>query len=380
MPTTLQVRFGHEENFSRYLLESGQFEQLLARAGFAVAGEGVLEVPVAKGHEGREGRLDIYQPTTAGVVIGEMQYGTSDSNHRNRFAGYAKSVTSPAAIVWVAERFRDKDLQAVAGSKVPVLCVTAKLSAANNIVLTAIGGARLSAQSLEKRVQAADREAKRLLESVPVVEIAKNRIGEIIQAVASDPESGWFELSAAELVQEVVKYRCSFAKIESASRRRGEKVIQSAYFAEWVKDAAAEIEDLWASAPDQVQLVKEQEKARRESEFASEEARQLNREHEQWLLLDTMRSQLLGQDRVDAVVVAKRAARDAYEQWADGCTNAESVELLYRQAESACIELGFRWLLGLPCVGNFIPERYRLLGAPRDIADDLPGWFSMDQL
>jgi hypothetical protein len=151
MPTTLQTRFGHEENFSRYLLESGQFAQLLQRAGFAVAGEGVLELPVAKGHEGREGRLDIYQPTTAGVVIGEMQYGTSDSNHRNRFDGYAKSVANPAAIVWVAEEFRAKDIEAVASGKVPVLCVKAKEAATGEIRLTVIGGARLSAQSLACR-------------------------------------------------------------------------------------------------------------------------------------------------------------------------------------------------------------------------------------
>ena len=47
MATTLQARFGHEENFSRHLLESGQFAQLLGRAGFKLAGEGELEVPGA---------------------------------------------------------------------------------------------------------------------------------------------------------------------------------------------------------------------------------------------------------------------------------------------------------------------------------------------
>jgi hypothetical protein len=197
--TTLKAKFGHEENFSRYLLESGQFESLLSRAGFRLAGEGELEVPVRYGHEGREGRLDIHQPTTAGVVIGEMQYGTSDSNHRNRFGGYIKSVANAAAVVWVAERFRDKDLAAVAASKVPILCVEAKQSASNNIVLTVIGGARLSAQSLARREAKACSDAWGWINAIDWVEAACERvyaiygrsIGMVWQLAQTDKE--WME-------------------------------------------------------------------------------------------------------------------------------------------------------------------------------------------
>lgn len=164
--TKLSQRFGHEENLSRYLLQSGQFEALLARAGFKIAGKGSLELPVKHGHKGHQGRLDIHQPTTAGVVIGEMQYGVSDSNHRNRFEGYVKSVSNAAAVVWVAEEFRTKDLDAVVNSKTPILCVKAALNAAGELILKVIGGARLSAQSLTKRTERLTKQAWKWIDAV----------------------------------------------------------------------------------------------------------------------------------------------------------------------------------------------------------------------
>lgn len=166
MIATLQAKFGHEENLSRHLLENGALARFLKRAGFKAAGSGQLELRVAHGAPGCEGRLDIHQPTTAGTVIVEVQYGTSDTNHRKRFPGYAKSVSNAAAIIWIAESFRGKDLELVAKSRVPVVCVKAKLATNGEVKLAAIGGARLSAQSIEQREQRATRQAWKWVKAV----------------------------------------------------------------------------------------------------------------------------------------------------------------------------------------------------------------------
>ena len=259
MATALQVRFGHEENFSRHLLESGQFEQLLNRAGLKVAGEGALEVPVRYGHEGRNGRLDIHQPTTAGVVIGEMQYGTSDSNHRNRFEGYAKSFASPVAIVWVAEGFREKDLVAVASNKVPVVCVQAKASAAGEVKLTIVGGARLSVLSLDKRVARADARAEALLQDAPVLEAIKDYIDEIIDDQKccdfdlDNPDCWQWSMTAMQVVRHVMGTSSSdrkplLAKTWPAHFRRLSEAEASGYFSGWERAIAVQVERIWAQA------------------------------------------------------------------------------------------------------------------------------------
>lgn len=259
MATTLQARFGHEENFSRHLLESGQFGQLLSRAGLKLAGEGALEVPVQHGHKGHNGRLDIHQPTTAGVVIGEMQYGTSDSNHRNRFEGYAKNFANPVAIVWIAERFRDKDLAAVALSKVPVVCVQAKLSAAGGIKLAIVGGARLSVLSLEKRVAKANARAEALLEDAPVLAAVESYIDEMIDSQKccdfdlDDPCCHYWSMTAEHVVDHVMEtsspaLKPFLAKTWRAHYRRLQEVEASSYFAEWKQAMVAQVEPLWAEA------------------------------------------------------------------------------------------------------------------------------------
>jgi hypothetical protein len=359
MPTTLQVRFGHEENFSRYLLESGQFEQLLARAGFAVAGEGALEVPVAKGHEGREGRLDIYQPTTAGVVIGEMQYGTSDSNHRNRFAGYAKSVTSPAAIVWVAERFRDKDLQAVAGSKVPVLCVTAKLSAANNIVLTAIGGARLSAQTLEKRVARANAKAAALLKNDEIIAATTKWVDDAIQTAAYMGNDWRFPKTTEDLIDKVLEETTYlFAKTTPAHFRRLDEVRASAFFLEWKNSFAAQVEPIWAGIQERVaerRLQVERERAEEQRRWDAEIERRRTERDNAEAAWNAEREQQAAIPELEAV---KQAALDAYCGYMDDSSLFAAVRELYLAAEEACIAAGFKWLTGMPLVCKFIPERY----------------------
>lgn len=225
--TVLSQRFGHEENFSRYLLESGQFEALLRRAGFRVAGVGDLELPVRYGHQGCEGRLDIHQPTTAGVVIGEMQYGVSDSNHRNRFAGYAKSVSNPAAIFWVAEGFRAKDLEAVSASKVPVVCVQAKLID-GEVRLNAVGGARLSAQSASKRTAQLVKRAWQWVRLADIEGMIDAWLQDkIVREVNADTDAKAFAeaVSTEQLTQELLEgkgyyFRKAWAGTEPASKKR----------------------------------------------------------------------------------------------------------------------------------------------------------------
>ena len=379
MATALQARFGHEENFSRHLLESGQFAQLLGRAGFRPAGKGALEVPVRYGHKGREGRLDIHQPTTAGVVIGEMQYGTSDSNHRDRFDGYAKSVTNPAAIVWVAESFRDKDLSAVAMSKVPVLCVQAKETAKGEITLTVFGGARISAQSLEKRVAKAEAKAKQILPGLKLEERVLERIENIAQLFAKDGDvehlESWLSLTAEEFVDDTIEY--------SIDNWKTGWLIGTSCFSEWKASFTLQVEVLWAGTRSRA----EQLRAEVENQIALAEKARQKAEHEHFLWLGSLNNPVMKlrderdrQDAIPAIKAAKLAAKEACRLWGEEALDANSVEELYRAAEALCLSYGFSWLVGLPCIGNFISERYRLMGAPREIADDLPGLFDMESL
>lgn len=353
MQAALKARFGHEENFSRYLLESGQFAQLLARAGFTLAGEGALEVSVAKGHEGHEGRLDIYQPTTAGVVIGEMQYGTSDSNHRNRFEGYAKSVASPAAIVWVAERFREKDLDAVAQSKVPVVCVQAKETACNNIVLTAVGGARLSAQSLEKRVAKANEQAWQWVKAVNWTEAARDEFNyghgwgaESLERLLLRTDEQW--------LRALLEDYAVLGKTRPSAARRCKQVRSCSYWPEikayilpLVAAARAECEAMAVAC--------KEEEAKSELQYMAElqtkkqAAEELEAEWEQ---------EKADQAEDPSLEEIKQCALDVYCEYMDDSSLHSAVREMYLFAEAACVAAGYKWLTGLPFVCTFIPERY----------------------
>ena len=110
-----------------------------------------LEVRVAEGHEGCMGRLDILQATNAGNVIFETQYGTSDSQHRERFDGYANSVKAPLAIVWAAESFRAKDIKAVQFNTIPVLCV--EIRGEKHASLHPLHAIKTALGSLEERIK-----------------------------------------------------------------------------------------------------------------------------------------------------------------------------------------------------------------------------------
>lgn len=353
MQAALKTRFGHEENFSRYLLKSGQFAQLLSRAGFTLAGEGSLEVPVAKGHEGHEGRLDIYQPTTAGVVIGEMQYGTSDSNHRNRFEGYAKSVASPAAIVWVAEKFREKDLDAVAQSKVPVVCVIAKETALDKVVLTAVGGARLSTQSLEKRAAKASEHAWAWVKAVDWTEAACDEFryahgwgAEVYEHLLQRTDEQW--------LRALLEDHAVLGKTRSSAARRCKQVRSCSAWTE-IKAYALPLIAAARTECEGVARDCKEEEAKQEIQYLAEiqskteAAEELEAEWEQ---------EKADQSEDPCLEAVKQCALDLYCEYMDDSSLQSAVRDLYLLAEAACVAAGYKWLTGLPCVCTFIPERY----------------------
>lgn len=365
MPTALQARFGHEENFSRYLLESGQFESLLKRAGFRVAGEGELEVPVRYGHEGREGRLDIYQPTTAGIVIGEMQYGTSDSNHRNRFAGYAKSVAGPAAIVWVAERFRDKDLAVVAASKVPVLCVEVKESVNGEIRLMVLGGAKFSVQSLEKRAAKINDDAWKWVMGSNVKKLMEEELDQLVRVVdaGTDVDQLFAGVTAEQVAEDLLTnatycFARAWAGTSVASQKRAQ-LIGSCLDASLIRGYLAGIAaDVIRQA--QVSAVSRQqtcikERAASEAMSAAAKDRQLKRREK----YETEKEQ---QESIPALETIKQCALDAYCEWLEDPAAATKVASLYKKAFDACRANGFQWLTGLPCVDRFLPEAAWYMG------------------
>lgn len=120
--SSLSDMYGHEENLSLAIANSSAFRELLNACGFELTECASLEMRVQYGHKGREGRIDILQPTTGGLVIVEVQYGISDSSHALRLQNYAKNFRDPAFVLWIAEGFRDEHLSVFEQAKVPVLC------------------------------------------------------------------------------------------------------------------------------------------------------------------------------------------------------------------------------------------------------------------
>jgi hypothetical protein len=357
--TTLKAKFGHEENFSRYLLESGQFESLLSRAGFRLAGEGELEVPVRYGHEGREGRLDIHQPTTAGVVIGEMQYGTSDSNHRNRFGGYIKSVANAAAVVWVAERFRDKDLAAVAASKVPVLCVEARETVNGEVRLVVLGGAKFSVQSLEKRAAKINDDAWNWVMNANVRQLMEQELDGFIRVV--DAKTDIARLMASCTPEKVVddlltgatySFDRAWAGTRPASQKRAlliSSCLDASLIRGYLMGVAVEVVKqacVYAAKNQQVLI---QQALDWKGEQQKRKAEQQKRE-------EAYQTEKQQQAAIAELEVVKQKALDAYSKWLNGLTPEANVKSFYDTAFKACKSHGFEWLTGLPCVGRLLPE------------------------
>ena len=121
--TSLSEIYGHEENLSKAIAESDSFEDLLNICGVVPTEKAIFETRVDLGHDDHEGRIDIIQPTTAGVVIVEVQYGTSDNSHARRLQNYATNFRKPAFVVWVAEKFRKDHVALFEQEKTPVLCI-----------------------------------------------------------------------------------------------------------------------------------------------------------------------------------------------------------------------------------------------------------------
>jgi hypothetical protein len=154
--------YGHEENLSKAIAESGSFEELLNACGVVPTEKAVYEKRVDLGHDDRQGRIDIIQPTTAGVVIVEVQYGTSDSSHARRLQNYATNFRKPAFVIWVAEKFRKEHIALFEQAKTPVLC--AKVTC-NEGVLTLSRASPIfwTKQSQEKRIKEAHRKCVELM-------------------------------------------------------------------------------------------------------------------------------------------------------------------------------------------------------------------------
>ena len=114
--------YGHEENLSKAIASSDSFEDLLNVCGVVSTEKARFETRVDRGHDEHEGRIDILQPTTAGIVIVEVQYGMSDGSHARRLQNYATNFRKPAFIIWVAEKFRKEHTALFEQAKTPVLC------------------------------------------------------------------------------------------------------------------------------------------------------------------------------------------------------------------------------------------------------------------
>lgn len=77
------------------------------------------------------------------------------------------------------------------------------------------------------------------------------------------------------------------------------------------------------------------------------------------------------QDQVPEVFQAKQYALSFYSDWSNDLCSYEEVRKAYEQAELICVAYGWNFLENMPFTGNFIPERYGLLGNPRDGAQSL---------
>jgi len=160
---SLKDKYGHEENLSAAIAKSAAFAHLLSDLKANATLPPSFELPVAHGHDDCEGRIDIFQPTTIGDVIVEVQYGTADSNHAKRLQNYASNFHSTAAVIWVAERFTERMLTKFATSKVPVLCATVALDANGQLQLQRLTSLAQATGTQEKRIKAADLKANELI-------------------------------------------------------------------------------------------------------------------------------------------------------------------------------------------------------------------------
>ena len=159
---SLSEIYGHEENLSKAIASSESFEELLNTCGVVSTEKAIFETRVDRGHDDHEGRIDILQPTTGGIVIVEVQYGTSDGSHAKRLQNYATNFRKPAFIIWVAEKFRKEHTALFQQAKTPVLC--AKVSQSEDgIKVKKASPINWTKQSQAKRVREAHKKCLELM-------------------------------------------------------------------------------------------------------------------------------------------------------------------------------------------------------------------------
>ena len=166
--------YGHEENLSKAIAKSDSFEELLNTCGVVSTEKAIFETRVDRGHDDHEGRIDILQPTTAGIVIVEVQYGTSDSSHAKRLQNYATNFRRPAFIIWVAEKFRKEHVALFEQAKTPVLCARV-IQNEDGIQLKKASPINWTKQSQAKRVKEAHKKCVELMKKLFTGKPSTNR-------------------------------------------------------------------------------------------------------------------------------------------------------------------------------------------------------------
>lgn len=198
--------YGHEEVLSRVIAEDGYLTELLGELGVKTTDKPELEKKVRLGHDQHAGRLDIYQPTTIGDVIVEVQYGRADYHQADRLQNYAKNFHQTALVIWIAESFSNEMLHRFLGAKTPVYCVKASYQDEKLALKNRTPKAHVLAKQ-DKRINQSKKKAKELIEVVHT--IRWYQMGDMQPfSMAMDAHSCWSRSPASSL-NEFVDYQLS---------------------------------------------------------------------------------------------------------------------------------------------------------------------------
>ena len=160
--------YGHEELLSSAIANDGHLEEILNSLGIKRTAKPELEKKVRFGHDEHAGRLDIYQPTSIGDVIVEVQYGRADYHHADRLQNYAKNFHQTALVVWVAESFSNDMLHRFLGAKTPVYCIKASYQDGELVLKNRTPKAHVMAKQ-DKRIKQSKSKATKLIEVVNTI-------------------------------------------------------------------------------------------------------------------------------------------------------------------------------------------------------------------
>ena len=201
----LSTFFGHEENLSRVIARDGHLKRLLQQLDVELVGTAELEKPVLKGHDDRQGRLDIYQPSSVGDVIVEVQYGKADYHHADRLQNYASNFVSTALVVWIAESFSNDSLHRFKRAKTPVYCIKASLKD-GLLVLTPRTPKAEVLNNQEIRIRQAKRKTQELIEVLHKIQYWRFSEDEDWSQITPDNLSG-FGVSPENCLKEYIDYQ-----------------------------------------------------------------------------------------------------------------------------------------------------------------------------